>query len=98
MQYLSGVPQYSCHLKWISFFLEVCAGVLWIDTMSVCSACIQETLSHCCKRAKFKMLFLEQIRMSASTGQFKYLQLVVVGLSVASPIGYDIPDIRYSPL
>ena len=44
MQYLSGVPQYSSHLKWISFFLEVCAGVLWIDTMSVCSASIKETL------------------------------------------------------
>ena len=23
MQYLSGVPQYSSHLKWISFFLDV---------------------------------------------------------------------------
>ena len=44
MQYLPGVPQYSSHLKWISFFLEVCAGVLWIDTMSVCSASIKETL------------------------------------------------------
>ena len=44
MQYLSGVPQYGSHLKWISVFLEVWAGVLWIDTMSVRSACIQETL------------------------------------------------------
>ena len=26
MQYLSGVPQYSSHLKWISVFLEVWAG------------------------------------------------------------------------
>ena len=60
MQYLSGVPQYGSHLKWISVFLEVWAGVLWIDTMSVRSACIQETLSHCGKRAMFKMLFLEQ--------------------------------------
>ena len=50
MQYLSGVPQYSSHLKWISVFLEVWAGVFGIDTMAVCSACIQETLSHCCKR------------------------------------------------
>ena len=88
MQYLSGVPQYGSHLKWILVFLEVWAGVLWIDTMSVRSACIKETLSHCCKRAMFKMLFLEQIRMSASTGQFKYLQLVVVGLSVyQQPVG-----------
>ena len=44
MQYLSGVPQYSTYLKWISVFLEVWAGVLWIDTMSVCSASIKETL------------------------------------------------------
>ena len=44
MQYLSGVPQYSSHLKWILVFLEVWAGVLWIDTIGVCSACIQETL------------------------------------------------------
>lgn len=52
MQYLSGVPQYSSHLKWISFFLEVCAGVLWIDTMAVRSACIQET-SSCCRRVVY---------------------------------------------
>ena len=44
MQYLSGVPQYGSHLKWISVFLEVCAGVLWIDTMAVRSASIKETL------------------------------------------------------
>ena len=44
MQYLLRVPQYGSHLKWISVFLEVWAGVLWIDTMSVCSACIKETL------------------------------------------------------
>ena len=44
MQYLSGVPQYSSDLKWILVFLEVWAGVLWTDTMSVCSASIKETL------------------------------------------------------
>ena len=44
MQYLLRVPQYSSHLKWISVFLEVWAGVLWIDTMSVRSASIKETL------------------------------------------------------
>ena len=44
MQYLSGVPQYSSDLKRISVFLEVWAGVLWTDTMSVCSASIKETL------------------------------------------------------
>ena len=42
MQYLSGVPQYGSHLKWISVFLGAWAGVLWIDTMSVCSACIKK--------------------------------------------------------
>ena len=29
MQYLSGVPQYSTYLKWISVFLEVWAGGVW---------------------------------------------------------------------
>ena len=41
MQYLSGVPQYGSHLKWISVFLEVWAGVLWIDTAAVYSVSIE---------------------------------------------------------
>lgn len=41
MQYLLGVPQYSSHLKWILVFLEVWAGVLWIDTVVVYSACTE---------------------------------------------------------
>ena len=44
MQYLSGVPQYSSHLKWISVFLEVWVGVLWIDTMSVCLTSVESLL------------------------------------------------------
>ena len=44
MQYLSGVPQYSSLLKWISVFLEVWAGVLWIDTVSVCLTSVESEL------------------------------------------------------
>ena len=32
MQYLLDVPYTGLALNWILIFLEVCVGVLWIDT------------------------------------------------------------------
>ena len=34
--YLIRVPHLCSRLKRILFFLEVCVGVLWIDSMGVC--------------------------------------------------------------
>ena len=43
MQYLSDVPYTGLALKWILISLEVCVGVLWIDTLFVPFTCTYES-------------------------------------------------------
>ena len=39
MQYLLDVPYTGLALNWFLIFLEVCVGVLWIDTLIVSFTC-----------------------------------------------------------
>ena len=52
IQYLIGVPCMGCHLKWLLFPIEVCAGVLWIDTLGVCLTYIYNKPSHIAARGR----------------------------------------------